>query len=192
MIEVLQALQAVASESGKSPAAIADESGLARMTVVNILNGKNENPSLQTLIDISASLNCSLDLVSGDASAVVPASVADDLRDELASMAEQQDILQARLSDAQQHIQYLECDLSSKTRSLKTMKHLFCYVVVSLCCAVLALTLIDLANVDNGWFHMPLFSRLAIVLFMAVVIVLSVLTCMVFINLYLQKHNNNP
>lgn len=40
---------------------IARESGISRVAVTNILNGKQKNPKIQTLEKIAGVLNCSVD-----------------------------------------------------------------------------------------------------------------------------------
>ena len=85
MIEVLTQLRVLWAQSGKSQRTIADNTGHSAPTVNNILNGKNDDVRLQTVIDIAEELGAELALITEQSRKAISQQDISFYRDEIAA-----------------------------------------------------------------------------------------------------------
>lgn len=84
MIEVLTQLRVLFHQSGKTQQEIANETGLAKSTISNILNGKKDDVHLQTVIDIAAELGAEISLITEQSKKAIDMQDVSYYRDQLA------------------------------------------------------------------------------------------------------------
>jgi transcriptional regulator with XRE-family HTH domain len=84
MIEVLTQLRVLWSLSGKTQQTIANNTGLSKSTVSNVLGGKTDDVRLQTIVDIAAEFGADVALITEQSKKAIDMQDVSYYRDQLA------------------------------------------------------------------------------------------------------------